>query len=219
MGVVKKAAAVVGAGLVLAAALPSLASAAREAQRILVANDETQPVPTQAVGETAVTGSVSITGLPSVAVSGTPAVNVANDQPIDVALAPSEPASFEGNVFVGGPDVDADRYAHQNQEPIGTVPADKRLKIEFVTLTAASSVSDATLLEAFLLVSGGPGELAIYPLQITPHPDGAGHAGVVSQQVALHAPPGATLAFFVSTHPPAEDGPFVASVSGVLTPA
>lgn len=144
-------------------------------------------------------------------------MDVANEEPIDVVLPPTEPAWFEGNVYIGGPDLDADRYGHQNQELIATVPADRQLEIEFITLAASSGVSDATVLEAFLLVSPVEGELAIYPLQVTPHPEGDGHAGVVSQQVALHASPGAELAFFVSTLPPQQAGPLVASVSGVLT--
>lgn len=217
MSVFKKALAVVGAGIVLAAAVPTFASAARGLQEVLIANDDTQPVPTRPVGETTVNGSVAITGTPSVAVSGTPSVEIANQSPLDVALPATDPTRIEGNVWIGGTDGDPDRHGHQNGEPIATVPADKQFDIDFVTLVASSSVDDATLLEAFLLVSPPGAELAIYPLQVTPHPDGTGHAGIVSQQVDIHAPAGSTIAVQVSTIAPAQDGRFVAGLSGVMS--
>ena len=62
MAYLKKAAAIVGAGLVLAAAIPTFADAAVKAQEVLIRNTDAEPVPTKAVGTTPVSGTVGVSG-------------------------------------------------------------------------------------------------------------------------------------------------------------
>lgn len=70
MGYVKRVVAVAGAGLVLAAAVPTFADAAVRAQDVLIRNTDAEPVPTKAIGTTPVSGSVAVTGPVSVAAPG-----------------------------------------------------------------------------------------------------------------------------------------------------
>ena len=58
------------------AAMPNLADAAENFKDVLITNDASRPVPTQAVGTTAVEGSVSIGNTPSVTVANAPEVTL-----------------------------------------------------------------------------------------------------------------------------------------------
>ena len=58
------------------AAMPSLADAAETAKEVFIANDQSRPVPTKAVGTTAVEGSVSIGNTPSVTIANAPGVTL-----------------------------------------------------------------------------------------------------------------------------------------------
>ena len=103
----------------------------RPAGEVVVVNDAATPVPTQAVGTTAVSGAVDVSG--AVAVSG--AVTVANGDdaavPVRVVNAPAQPTPvfFSTQILIGPGD-------EGESEQLMSVPAHQRLVIETFTVEA-----------------------------------------------------------------------------------
>ena len=165
---------------------PTLATAASEKiTDVFVTNDDANPVPTKAIGTTAVTGTVGITG--------TPSVNVANTTPIPVAPVAGPGAtpiaqqiSF-GFTGAGGSTFDTFTY---------NVPAGKRLTIDLVTF---SDLQRAVGVEQFTInaLTGGNGTVHWVATEDTP---GAGDT--VTRLVPIVADPGSSLVFGVQLTSP-----------------
>jgi hypothetical protein len=159
MGYLKKAAAVAGAGLVLAAAVPTLAGAAAKFQEVVVRNTDSEPVPTKAIGTTPVSGTVGINtpitiGGGTVGISGTPTVNVAGgsvDIPGGVAINGTPTVNVAGGSVAVAP---PERFSLQlSVSPSSgaencadlAVPSGKRYVVEAVHLDVSTSATDPSV--------------------------------------------------------------------------
>jgi hypothetical protein len=116
--------------------VPAAAGPVAAGPEVVVVNTTSQPVPVAVQGTAAVTGSVSILGTPTVAVGNVPTVVVGNSvsQPLpmrDVDLDVRRAIQIEGEVELAANDQIA-------SAPIYSVPAGKRLVIEFVTALGPS---------------------------------------------------------------------------------
>lgn len=191
---------------------PALAQATK-VKPVEVVNSPANPVPTAPQGTTRVEGAVSAqqSGAWSVGLAGTPSVNVANTSmdPVPVKdLSDCEP--FQLQLFIDLPDSDP------GVTESFTVPSDRLLVIEQVTLEGAST---ATGIRAFVRTKAGPSFSVAHFLRVEPQgPSGFGSTlYVASQHVRLYADPGTTVDFGIGKNTTSGGGAhFDASVSGYL---
>ena len=132
---------------------PSLASAVDKAKSVLVANTDSQPVPTKAIG----TASVDVANTPSVKVEGTPSVSLAGT-----------PVHGDFRFTFGNTSVAI------SDPPGYRVPAGKRLRIDFVSFHDSNSIAGVGRLDLrvsphtahFIATSAGSagGDVASQPI-------------------------------------------------------
>lgn len=136
-----------------------------------VVNTTSNPVPTAAQGTTTVSGTVAISGTPSVSVSGTPSVSVSGTPSVSISGTPSVSVSGTPSVTVGntpsnpvpvaitsgngGTPVEFVLQGVWNGGQLESsatpyvVPTGKRLVMQFVSGYATIGVGDKVLLTSF----------------------------------------------------------------------
>ena len=112
-------------------ASPLTSNAVPSDKDVRVINTTLEPVPTAAQGTTTIAGSVSVTNTPTVNLATGASVNVANSAanpvPVSFTSDPLEPFQAAASTTETGTNVSTLNVA--------TVPAGKRLVIEFVSMT------------------------------------------------------------------------------------
>jgi hypothetical protein len=165
---------------------PTLATAAGEKiTDVFVTNGDANPVPTKAIGTTEVTGTVGI--------SGTPSVNVANTTPIPVepvAGPASTPFARHITLAFGGSGPET------ADQTIFTLPAGKRLTIEFVTFTDLQRLVG---MEQFAVQATTNGDFVTH--YFAPQ-DTASNGDTVSQQTSIVADPGTQVRVYAQLTDP-----------------
>ncbi|MFN2544172.1 MAG: hypothetical protein ABR600_06320 [Actinomycetota bacterium] len=117
-----------------ALAVPAGTAFAKTVQDVFVTNDSTQPIPTKAIGTTEVTGTVGISGQPSVNVANTPTVTVGNGANNPVATSdvnqPGRLVYQQSELFSQDPNVCTNFVCSFTFDP---VPAGHRLVITYAS--------------------------------------------------------------------------------------
>jgi hypothetical protein len=151
---------------------------------VRVINTPAEAVPVVAQGTTTIAGNVSVTN--------TPTVNLAPGTSVAVTTAAPEPYQK----YVGATNTGTNVHSFN----LGTVPAGKRLVIEFVS--AHGQVPPGTHVELFHLTTLAGGNGATHDLLVHAQPDAVIGDAIfrASQQVKIYADPGTTVTALVRTN-------------------
>lgn len=152
---------------------------------VRVINTTAEAVPTVAQGTTTIAGNVSVTN--------TPTVNLAPGTSVACTTAAPEPYQK----YVGATNTGTNVHTFS----LGTVPAGKRLVIEFVS--AHGQVPPGTHVELFHLNTvAGSGGAATHDLLVHAQPAAVIGDAIfrASQQVRIYADPGTTVTALVRTN-------------------
>ena len=212
---------VLAGSLVLSSAYTSNAAPPANAQDVRVVNTSANPVPTQALGTTAIAGNVSVTNTPTVlaqqnglwnvSISGTPSVEVGNpaNAPVFVRNV-DNPArhAFQGSVTFDIPDNFIGVCP-----TLATVPIGKRMVIQYVT--ARVTLPGGEKIDEIRLRTTVNGVEAFHDLNV--EPTGVLNRFRVAQSVQVYADPSALVELCVSRDLAAGLAPVnSATISGYL---
>lgn len=207
----RKAFMVIVAGLVVAAAVPTFASAAKKVEEVLIANEDSDPVPTKAIGETLVgdgDGPLTVDG--SMSISGTPSVNVGNGD------ADAIPVRQPGEPFNATEFFDLDGGVGRSSS--FSVPADKTLILEFVSVRDIGMTGgwDGVTMTYSGQEFDGTSSIVRHVFDIADQP--LQTETIVAQQTSIRIPGGGGVTFTLSSAGPSEAWAEV-NVSGLLVDA
>jgi hypothetical protein len=188
--------------LVIALAAPVI-SAAPTDKDVRVINTTAEPVPTAAQGTTTIAGSVSVTN--------TPNVNVGNSAsaPIPIVDMNDGRQPFQASTFVVHPN-----GTNVDTMNVATIPAGKRLVIEFISVSAQVPPGQHLELATVQTLAGGHG--AAHQLLIQAQPDAVIGDDIYRavQELRLYADPGSTVQVLVRRNSGLGQATFGVTISG-----
>ena len=180
--------------VVLLLANPLVIQAAPTDKDVRVINTTAEPVPTAAQGTTTIAGNVSVTNTPTVNLAPGSSVAVTAATPLRVVDVNNGIQPFQK--YVGATNTGTNVHTFS----LGTVPAGKRLVIEFVS--AHGQVPAGEHVELFHLNTvAGPFGGATHDLLVQAQPAAVSGDAIfrASQQVRIYADPGTTVTALIRT--------------------
>ena len=153
--------------LLVVGAMPTFATAADSFKNVVIRNTAAEPVPTQPIGTTAVSGGVAVTNTPAVNIANTPAVRVQEPVEVtgDVTADRGEPWQQTGRLRPENFPTSSGALSDVYQPPPG-----KDLVVTFITMRArrfgtGAPGSAGEPLDAYVTSAEGPGIQVFVPLQ------------------------------------------------------
>ena len=205
------------AGLILTSPPTSEVVAQQKIDDVRVVNSSAQPVPTAAQGTTTITGAVSI--------SNTPTVNLGPSSTVQLAYTPSNPlpvrdADPARQPFQNSASATQDEGTNGSTITIATVPAGKRLVIEFLSAVAQMPPGQHLVVCQINTIAPPFGGLT-HELLINEQPAFVNGDALfrASQQVRLYANPGSQVRALMTRDSSAGQALFLATLSGYLVDA
>ena len=196
--------------VVLVAIAPAI-NAAPTDKDVRVINTTAEPVPTVAQGTTTIAGNVSVTNTPTVSLAPGAVVTVGNSAaaPVPVIIGGQQP--FQASTFTVHPN-----GTNVNTMNVATVPAGKRLVIEFISVSAQVPPGQHLELATVQTLAGGHG--AAHQLLIHAQPDAVIGDDIYRavQELRLYADPGTSVQVLVRRNSGLGEATFGVTISGYL---